>query len=225
MLSILNCLQLTGQNYAAPEHLGDEAKTREDKYLKLPTLEIKAMFKSPRGYLLVAVLFLAACSTVSVTTDFDHSTSFSQYHTYSLTPDTEKIGLLPSSEAALREALRTNLARHGVSETSGNADLHVVTHVSTKEKLVVHHSSDWPYDSMAYGYGRYGMWAGAPRTYTDISQYTEGTLILDFVDAKTQKLVFRGIGTGTVSDPKTNAARIKEAVEKIVQDFPNTVKQ
>lgn len=78
---------------------------------------------------------------------------------------------------------------------------------------------------MPYGYGRYGMWAGAPRTYTDISQYTEGTLTLDFVDTKTQKLVFRGIGTGTVSDPETNAERIKEAVEKIVQNFPTSVKQ
>ncbi|TAK59968.1 DUF4136 domain-containing protein [Methylobacter sp.] len=184
------------------------------------------MFTSPRGYLLaVAVLFLTACSTVSVTTDFDHLASFSQYHTYALAPDTAKLGLSPSSEAALREALRTNLARHGVSETSENADLHVVPHVSTKEKQVVYQSSDWDYDGMAYGYGRYGMWAGAPRTYTDISQYTEGTLILDFVDAKTQKLVFRGTGTGTVSDPQTNAERIREAVEKIVKDFPNTVKQ
>jgi len=78
---------------------------------------------------------------------------------------------------------------------------------------------------MPYGYGYYGMWAGAPRTYTDVSQYTEGTLILDFVDAKTKKLVFRGIGTGTVSDPETNAERIKEAVEKIVNDFPSPAKQ
>ncbi|HEY8038048.1 MAG TPA: DUF4136 domain-containing protein [Methylobacter sp.] len=184
------------------------------------------MFTSPRGYLLaVAVFFLTACSTVSVTTDFDHLASFSQYHTYALTPDTAKLGLSPSSEAALRETLRTNLARRGITETSENADLHVVPHVSTKEKQVVHQSSDWGYNGMGYGYGRYDMWAGAPRTYTDISQYTEGTLILDFVDAKTQKLVFRGTGTGTVSDPKTNAERIREAVEKIVNDFPKTVKQ
>jgi hypothetical protein len=185
------------------------------------------MFTSPRGYLLLAVtvLFLSACSTVSVTTDFDHLASFSQYHTYALAPDTAKLGLSPSSEAALREALRNNLARRDITETSENADLHVVPHVSTKEKQVVHHSSDWGYSGMGYGYGRYGMWAGAPRTYTDISQYTEGTLILDFVDAKTHKLVFRGTGTGTVGDPQANAQQIREAVEKIMKDFPKTVKQ
>lgn len=183
------------------------------------------MFTSPRGYLLAAVLFLSACSNVAVTTDFDHLAPFSQYRTYTLVPDNEQIKLSPSSEAALRETLRANLARHGISETSENADLHVVRHISTKEKLAIHQSSDWGYAGMPYGYGRYSMWVGAPRTYTDVSQYTEGTLILDFVDAKTQKLVFRGVGTGTVSDPETNAERIKEAVEKIVKDFPSPVKQ
>jgi len=183
------------------------------------------MFTLPRGYLLAAVLFLTACSTVSVTTDFDHLAPFSQYRTYAWVPGKETIRLSPSSEAALRDALRANLALHGISETSENADLHVVRHIWTKEKLDIRQSSDWGYAGMPYGYGRYGMWAGAPRTYTDVSQYTEGTLMLDFVDAKTQKLVFRGIGTGTVSDPETNAERIKEAVEKIVQDFPTPAKQ
>lgn len=183
------------------------------------------MFTSPRGYLFAAVLFLTACSTVSVTTDFDHLAPFSQYRTYTLVSANENIRLSPSVDAALRDTLRANLARHGISETRENADLHVVRYISTKEKLSVHQSTDWGYAGMPYGYGYYGMWAGAPRTYTDVSQYTEGTLILDFVDAKTQKLVFRGIGTGTVSDPETNAERVKEAVEKIVQDFPTPIKQ
>jgi len=31
----------------------------------------------------------------------------------------------------------------------------------------------------------------------DVMQYTEGTLILDFVDRRTHKLVFRGVGPGS----------------------------
>ncbi len=64
-----------------------------------------------------------------------------------------------------------------------------------------------------------------PQYLTDVSQYTEGTLILDFVDAKTQKLVFRGTGNATVSDPQTNAASIKEVVEKIIKEFPAGIRQ
>jgi len=184
------------------------------------------MIKSLQKFMLAGVVFyLSACSMVSVTTDYDHSTSFEQYHTYNLEPVRGKIGLSPSSEMALRETLRASLALHGVSDTSKAPDLYIVPHISTKEKLAVHQSNDWGYGYVPYRYGRYGMWAGAPMSYTDISQYTEGTLILDFVDAKTQKLVFRGVGTATVSDPETNAARIKEAVEKIVQDFPRSVGQ
>jgi len=182
------------------------------------------MITKPSKLLPVAFsMILAACSAVSVTTDYDHSTSFEQYRTYTLAPPADKIVLSPSGDAALRDGLRVNLAAHGITEVAKDADLHVVRHISTKEKLAVYQSTDWAYHGVPYGYGRYGAWAGAPMTYTDVSQYTEGTLILDFVDAKTQKLVFRGIGTGTVSDPETNAEQIREAVEKIVQKFPKTV--
>jgi len=168
-------------------------------------------------YVFVAISFaLTACSTVSVTTDYDHAAPFAQYRTYTLLPTSAKIGLSPSTETALRESLRTGLAKHGISETDQNADLHVVRYTSSKDKTVVYQSGA----GLPYRYGRYGMWAGAPFYYTDVSQYTEGTLILDFVDAKTQKLVFRGIGTGTVSDPETNAKRMREAVTEILQDFP-----
>jgi len=179
--------------------------------------------KSARCMLFAFDLLLAACSTVSVTTDYDHSASFEHYRTYTLAPSTENITLSPSSEAALRDALRVNLAARNITEVPEDADLHVVRHISTKEKLAVYQTNDWNYRGMPYGYGRYGAWANAPSTYTDISQYTEGTLILDFVDAKTHKLVFRGTGTGIVSDPQTNAERIREAVEKIVQQIPKAL--
>ena len=65
------------------------------------------------------------------------------------------------------------------------------------------------------------MWAGAPTTYTDVRHYTEGTLILDFVDAKTRKLVFRATGTGTVGSTKANASSIEKAVTKIILAFPS----
>ncbi|MGB7838329.1 MAG: hypothetical protein WBL40_09490 [Terrimicrobiaceae bacterium] len=38
------------------------------------------------------------------------------------------------------------------------------------------------------------MWSGAPRTYTDVSNYPEGAMILDLMHTRTNKLVFRGAG-------------------------------
>ena len=169
-----------------------------------------------RRFLLAgSILVLAACSSVSVKTDFDPSTSFAQYHSYILEPGDEPIGLSPSGEAALTATLRHQLAARGVQEARDNADLHIVRHIATQDKIRINSSSA----GGPYRYGRYGAWVGGPQ-YTDVSQYTEGTLILDFVDAKTRKLVFRGIATGTVGDPQANAAKIKEAVEKILAAYP-----
>jgi hypothetical protein len=170
-----------------------------------------------RRYFLAASVFaLAACSSVSVKTDFDQSVSFAQYHSYTLMPGNEPIGLSPSSEAALTASLRNQLAARGVEEVRDNADLHIVRHITTKDKIRINQSNT----GGPYRYGRYGAWVGGPQ-YTDVSQYTEGTLILDFVDAKTNKLVFRGIASGTVGEPQANAAKIKEVVEKIVADYPH----
>jgi hypothetical protein len=51
-------------------------------------------------------------------------------------------------------------------------------------------------------------------------QYTEGTLIIDFVDSKTHKLVFRGLSQAAVGSTERNAAAVQEAVNKIVATYP-----
>jgi hypothetical protein len=174
-----------------------------------------------RLYTVAAIsLFLTACSMVTVTTDYDHSAPFGRYQTYTLTSSRQDLPLSPSGEAALHDTLQAKLATRGLREVSEGADVHVVRHVFTQEKIDIYPASSWGYAGYPYRYGRYGPWGGAPAAYTDVSQYTEGTLILDFVDAKTQKLVFRGIAKGTVGDPGTNANRIREAVTRIVDEFP-----
>ncbi len=178
---------------------------------------------------LIATCALTACSTVTVTTDYDHAASFGKYKTYSLAPAAHGPALSPTSEAALRDALRTELAARGITETtSGKGDLAIARVVFTQDKVSVQQYTDWGYGSgggyagaWPYAYGTYGMWAGAPRTYTDVSQYTEGTLILDVVDTHTKKLVFRGTGTAVVGGPDSNAGKIRDAVKKMVAALPS----
>jgi hypothetical protein len=172
---------------------------------------------------LVACL-LNACETVTVTTDYDHSAPFSKYHTYTLAPPARGQTMSPSSEAALRDALRAELAARGITEAPGkSADLDVVRHVFIQGKLAVQQYTDWGYGRYGmwpYGYGYYGMWVGAPVTYAHVDEYNEGTLIIDFVDAHTKKLVFRGIGKAVVGGPEANAAKIREGVAKMMANFP-----
>jgi uncharacterized protein DUF4136 len=172
------------------------------------------------------ICVLAACETVSVTTDYDHSASFGKYKTYTLAPPSRGQTMSPSSEAALRDALRTGLVARGISEAPGKkADLDVVRHVFVQEKISVQQYTNWGYGfhgGWPYGYGYYSMWPGAPVTYTDVNQYHEGTMILDFVDAHTKKLVFRGVGKAVVGGPESNAGKIRDAVAKIVAAYPGS---
>ena len=167
---------------------------------------------------------LGACSTVTVTTDYDHTASFGKYKTYALEPAAHGQTLSPTAEAALRDALRTEMASRGISEAPpATANLAVVRHVFLQDKVSVQQYTDWGYGyhgSWPYGYGHYGMWAGAPLTYTDVSNYTEGTLILDVVDTHTKKLVFRGTGTAVVGGSEGNADKIRDAVKQMVDALP-----
>ena len=162
------------------------------------------------------------CAAVTVTTDYDHAANFANYKTYALTPPHHSSIMSPTGEAALRDALRAALSSRGLTEvTPQKAELDIVRHVFVQEKVSAQQWSDWGYrGSWPYSFGSYGMWNGAPVTYTDISVYGEGTLILDFVDARTKKLVFRGVGKAVVGGPESNAGKIREAVAKIVAAYP-----
>lgn len=171
---------------------------------------------------------LVACSTVTVTTDHDPAAPFAKYKSYAIAPPSHGQTLAPVGEAALRDTTRSELSKRGIVEApQAKADLDVVRHVFFENKVSVQQYTDWGYGyhgAWPYGYGYYGMWAGAPQTYVDVNHYTEGTLVLDFVDTHTKKLVFRGTGSAVVAGPESNAAKIRKAVEKIIAQFPSGAK-
>ncbi len=170
-------------------------------------------------YLLLITLTvaLAGCSTtppVTVKTGYDHGTQFGHYHTFAV--DRDPIGLSPTGESALQEALHSSLSARGFQEASAKtADLYIISRVFTQEKL---HSM--PSANTTYLPSRYGRYGGTWLINTDVTQYSEGSLVIDFVDRKTHKLVFRGLGQAAIGMKERNAAAIREAVNQIVAAFP-----
>ena len=173
---------------------------------------MKPISKSFR-YLIVFIVLcgLAACTSVTIKTDYDHSVSFGKYHTYML--DTAASGLGPTNNAVVKQALRSSLAARGLKETDANANLYIVAAVITREKLNV-----LPGGGVTVT--RFGAYRGTWAMNADVQQYTQGTLIVDFVDAKTKKLVFRGLAQAAVGSQGANANAIREAVAKIMAQFP-----
>jgi uncharacterized protein DUF4136 len=54
-----------------------------------------------------------------------------------------------------------------------------------------------------------------------IETYLQGTLIVDLYDAKTRKMVWRGVATDTVSDKMSHSTEhIDEASGKMFEQYP-----
>jgi hypothetical protein len=57
------------------------------------------------------------------------------------------------------------------------------------------------------------------RTWT--SNYNEGAIIVDLVDARSQKLIWQGIGSGiSVDSPKAKQRQIPEIMMEIMKNYP-----
>ena len=53
-----------------------------------------------------------------------------------------------------------------------------------------------------------------------MTEYTYGSLIIDFVDATSRELIFRGIGSAKVNTEEKNAAAINTVVSRVVAAIP-----
>ncbi len=166
---------------------------------------------------------LAGCSTLSVNYDYDDNFDFVQYKTYmwmdrpNVAPANAQHALETSDllDGRIRNSIAGELSARGMSESAENPDFLVVHHVGAKEKIQV---TDWGYSYSNHYWGGYG------NRQIDVYQFTEGTLIIDIVDASSKALVWRGSGTGVVEKarptPEKQQAKLNEVVFKIMKSFP-----
>lgn len=168
-----------------------------------------------------AALALSACSTVTVTTDYDRTAAFGTYRTYTIAPGPDGVPLPEYCEIVLRKSVRFELAARGIVEAAEgkSADLAIVWDVFMAGRKSAQERAD-PEGNLAYAYGGYSYWTGMPANLANSTKYPEGTLLLDVVDMKTHTLVFRGSATSVAMGPERSAPRIERAVKKMVAALP-----
>jgi hypothetical protein len=72
-------------------------------------------------------------------------------------------------------------------------------------------------------YGCYNPWWVPYGGQTEVSNYEEGTLVIDIIDIKDKELAWRGLGTKIVagfSNDEKGIAIVNENVAKIMANFP-----
>ena len=167
-------------------------------------------------FIMLALLLLVSCSTISVNQDYDPEYDFSKLKTYGFIPLSTESGIDQLSADKLGAAIKNEMNAKGYS-LSEPADFGIALMFSSKTKTNI--------QSYGYGYG-YGYW-GRPGMYgtggVDVTQYDEGTLVIDIIDMTEQKLIWRGIGSGAMKESPTVEERtenINNAVNKILAQFP-----
>lgn len=171
---------------------------------------------------IVAALFLAAgCApSLRVRTDFDRAVDFRQYRTFALAESRQLSSEAQPSENTLvtdriDRALKAQLTVKGLSPApdGGSADLEVRYVAAAENKQELESAWDGPYVTPYYG--RYGY----PGDDLWVREFREGTLVIDLVDARTSKLVWRA---SIVSEGEgfNTPAFIRKAIARAFERFP-----
>ena len=142
-----------------------------------------------------------------VTTDFDRNTDFAQYKTYAWAP-----GGIPAKDSLWNQRIIENiehqLAARGLQRVDTGADLYVTYSGVLKETASLE------------GFGTGGRWMGGSFSIDRVTKQ-EGTLVVEVSDAKSARLVWRGMATETVSDKTNkNISKLEKIVEKMFREFP-----
>ena len=165
------------------------------------------------------LLVLSACSTVSVYSDYDKSVNFEQYKTYAYYKQgIDKAEISDLDKRRILRAIDNALMAKGFTK-SDSPDLLINIFTKTKEEVNVNQfSAGWGY-GWGWGWNPYLMYGGPTVTTS-----TQGTLFIDFVDAKKKELVWQGEGVGELTRNVDNKdERIAEFVNKIIAQYPPQV--
>jgi len=194
-----------------------------------PRLKTSSMAaRSMAGRLLLGVvvlLALAACATgPRVRTDFDPEADFARYRSYAFYQPLamEESGYSSYMTERIKAGIRREMDARGYVFDEKSPDLRVNFQGIVQEKTDVY---SVPRTDFQYFYSyRSRRYFGVPVWYdqTEVSQYTEGTLTVDLVDAARNRLVWTGAAIGRVTQktPQERAAQVDRALGAIFMQFP-----
>lgn len=165
---------------------------------------------------LLAAIALTGCASIPVNTDFERDVPFASFHSFAWrAPASRPAGSTPVWDSEIfgqrvaRAVRRTLVARGYRPAAAGSADF-IVTYATTQHQRVRG-------STLGFGY-----WTGPLFFDQDIAvqSYEEGTLILDVLDARTGKVVWRGWSSGVIDQNHMGSRTVDEVVAAILKNFP-----
>jgi hypothetical protein len=184
--------------------------------------------------LLVAV---TAAFGMSVKSDYEKNYNFSQLRTFAFKTDRASNDPLSTNtlEAGrIQNALAAQLEANGFTQATQNPDFIVAFYSRTKQKTQVQSSGFGPGFGPGFGMGRgfgwgYGIpgrarwrYGFGPNIWS--TNYTQGCVMADIIDARTNDLVWRGVVKDTVNGIGQTEKQTDQAAKDLVKKFVKNAK-
>jgi hypothetical protein len=172
----------------------------------------------------LAAAMLAGCTGLRVDLDYDPARNFSAYHSYAWLPaavskEGEAVIRNDLVEARVMSAVDNELnARKMQRADKDSADFLVTYHINVENRVDVR--------TIDTGFGsRYHPWWGwnSRDTETIVQNYKAGTLVLDIIDRKTDKLAWRASAETRLRDgltPQQRDTEVRNIVGLLMKNFP-----
>ena len=159
----------------------------------------------------LAGLFLAAVTARAGTTiDYDHSTDFSHYKTYSWGKLQTADGLW---DGRIKDAVAGQLAAKGLTEVPFGGDVVVAA------RDAIHNEQQL--NTFYNGFGGRRWFGGMGTSTTIVDNYKVGTLIVELFDGTSKNLLWRGSASNTLSsNADKNIKSLDKNVQKMFEHFP-----
>jgi hypothetical protein len=177
---------------------------------------------------------VTAAFGMSTKSDYEKNFDFSQLRTFAFKTDRASNDPLSTNtlEAGrIQNALAAQLEANGFSQAPENPDFIVAFYSRSKQKTQVESSGIGP----GFGFGRgfgwgYGVpfrgrWRNGfgPDIWTD--NYTQGCIMADVIDSKTNEVVWRGVVTDTISGIDQSEKQTDQAAKDLVKTFMKDAKK
>lgn len=166
--------------------------------------------------------FMFQCgSSVKVYTTKDKDADFSKYKTFNFYEiNEEHLNLKEVNRRRLAMAIELELGRKGIKRTTENPDLLVNVFSEVNRTQTTNTSTGGVgYYGAASPYGTsIGISVSPPRNY--VENYVNGTVTIDLVDRKQNKLVLEGVTKVDAGDNADADHMINYAIEKVFSEIP-----
>lgn len=163
---------------------------------------------------LSSIIFIVmSCSPFRVVSDYDKNVDFSQYKSYTL--NLNNLNINDIDKGRVTNELQKQLAMKNMTPME-EASLIInikANHKKIRDNVVTPNIYLGSWNSWL------GWGIGLGRVFSN--EYNEGSLIFDFIDAKTGKLVWQSVGSGIrVDSPKSKQEQIPNIIAEMLKNYP-----